>query len=45
MQFLGYIVSNQSIQIEDEKIEVVRNWSKLKSVQGIRIFINFANFY
>ena len=31
--------------MEDEKIEVVRNWLELKSVQDIQVFISFANFY
>ena len=45
MQFLRYVVSSQGIRIEDERIKVVRNWPKLKSVQDIQVFINFANFY
>lgn len=31
--------------MEDKKIEVVKNWSELKSVQDIQAFIRFANFY
>ena len=33
--FLGYVVSAQGIQIEDERIEVVRNWPEPKSVRDI----------
>ena len=45
VQFLGYVVSNQGIQIEDERIEVIKNWLELKSVRDIQVFIGFANFY
>ena len=31
--------------MEDERIEVVRNWPELKSIQDIQVFIGFANFY
>ena len=45
VRFLGYVVSAQRIRIKDEKIEAVRNWSELKSIQDIQVFIGFANFY
>ena len=45
VRFLGYVVSSQGIWMEDERIKVVRNWSKPKSVQDIQVFIYFANFY
>ena len=31
--------------MEDERIEVVKNWPEPKSVQNIQVFIGFANFY
>ncbi len=45
MKFLGYIVSHQGIQIEEEQIKAVRNWPKLQSVCDIQVFLGFANFY
>ena len=42
--FLGYVVSTQGIQIEDEKIEVIKNWPEFKSVRNIHIFIRFTHF-
>ena len=45
MRFLGYVVSSQSIRMENERIEVVRNWPEPKSVRDIQVFIGFANFY
>lgn len=40
--FLDYIILIQKVKIKDKKIEVVKNWLKLKSIQ---IFNNFTNFY
>ena len=45
VQFLGYVVSSQDIRMEDERIEVVKNWPEPKSVQDIQVFISFDNFY
>ena len=45
VQFLGDVVSSQSIRMEDEKIEVVKNWPEPKLVWDIQVFIGFANFY
>ena len=33
--FLGYVVSVQEVQMEEEKIEVVKNWPKPKSIHDI----------
>ena len=35
IRFLGYVVSSEGIQIEDKRIEIVRNWPEPKSVQDI----------
>ena len=45
VQFLGYVVSSQSMRMEDERIEAVRSWPEPKSVRDIQVFIGFANFY
>ena len=45
VQFLGYVVLSQSIQMEDERIKTIRNWSEPNSVRDIQVFIGFANFY
>ena len=45
VRFLGYVISSHNFQIEDERIEVVKNWPKPKSVQDIPVFIGFTNFY
>ena len=45
MQFLEYVVLCQDIRIENERIKVVRNWPKPKSIRDMQVFIDFANFY
>ena len=42
---LSYVVSSKSIRIEDEKIETVKQWPELQSIQDIQVFLGFANFY
>ena len=43
--FLRYVVSAHWVQIENERIKVVKNWLKPKSVHDIQVFLSFANFY
>ena len=35
VRFLGYVVSTQKVQMEDERIAAVRNWPKPKSIKDI----------
>lgn len=35
----------QRVQIEEERIKVVRTWPEPNSVKDIKVFIGFANFY
>ena len=43
--FLNYVVSSESIYMEDKKIKVFKQWLELKSVPDIQVFLRFANFY
>ena len=45
IHFLGYVVSAKGVQIEAERIKVVKSWPEPKSIQDIQVFIRFANFY
>lgn len=33
------------MQIENDKIQVIKNWPEYKLVQKVQVFIRFANFY
>ena len=43
--FLGYILLAQRVKIEDEQIEMVKNWPEPMLVRDIQVFIGFANLY
>ena len=45
IRFLGYVVLAQGVKIEDEQIEVVKNWPEPKSIRDIPVFLGFDNFY
>ncbi len=45
VRFLGYIVSHQGIQKEEERIKTVRDWPEPQSVRDIQVFLGFTNFY
>ena len=45
IRFLGYVVSAQGLQIEDKRIEAMKNGPEPKSTQDIQVFIGFTNFY
>ena len=31
--------------MEEEKIDIMKNWPKPKSIRDIQVFLGFANFY
>lgn len=43
--FLSYIMLAQGIKMKDKKINIVKNWLKLKSICNIQIVLGFLNFY
>lgn len=40
VKFLGYILSPEGVEMEENKVQAVRNWP-----QGMQRFLGFANFY
>ena len=42
---MGYVVLSKEINMEAERIEVVKDWPEPKSVRDIQVFLGFANFY
>ncbi|GJY28549.1 putative unclassified retrotransposon protein [Tanacetum coccineum] len=43
--FLGYLVSAQGIQVDDTKIQAIRDWPIPYTIQQVRSFHGFAFFY
>ena len=45
VEFLGYIISEQGIEMSTNKIEEVKNWAVPQKVKDVQEFLEFANFY
>ncbi|GJS86056.1 hypothetical protein Tco_0752597 [Tanacetum coccineum] len=43
--FLGYLISAQGIQVDDRKVQAIRDWLVLQSIQQVRSFHGLASFY
>jgi len=43
--FLGFIISEEGLEMDPEKVNAVLNWEAPKSVKDIQCFLSFANFY
>ena len=43
--FLGYVVGAQGIQVDEEKVCAIQEWSSPTSVSNVRSFHGLASFY
>lgn len=43
--FLGFVVSAQGIQVDEEKVRAIQEWASPTSVSNVRNFHGFASFY
>ena|SRR5579862_5038996 len=44
-KFLGFIISTSGIEVDPDKIAVVRNWQAPSAVKRVQSFLGFCNFY
>jgi hypothetical protein len=45
VEFLGYIISEEGIEMAKDKVETVLVWEPPKSLKEMQAFLGFANFY
>jgi hypothetical protein len=43
--FLGFIISPDGLQMDEAKVQVIRDWPQPKKVKEVQSFLGFANFY
>jgi transposase InsO family protein len=44
-KYLGFIISTDGIEVDPDKISIVKNWTSPSTVKGIQSFLGFCNFY
>ena len=44
-KYLGFIISTDSVEVDLEKVEAIRNWKYPTTVKGVQSFLGFCNFY
>ena len=45
MEFLGMIIGQGKVEMDNKKLEAIEKWKPPTMVKGIRSFTGFANFY
>src|SRR5436853_7701508 len=45
VNFLGYIISEDRVEMDQEKIKTVQKWQEPTTVKDVQSFLGFVNFY
>ncbi len=45
VQFLGYVINPEGIQMDQGKVQVINSWPQPQSVKELQRFLGFSNFY
>jgi len=44
-EFLGFVISPNSISMSKSKVDTILQWPTLKNLKQVQSFLSFANFY
>lgn len=44
-KYLGFILSTDGIEVDPDKVAIVKNWEAPSTVRGVQAFLGFCNFY
>ena len=44
-KYLGYVLTTEGLEIDADKVEVLRNWQYPKTVTGVKSYLGFCGFY
>src|SRR6266536_4669828 len=44
-KYLGFIISTDGIEVDPNKITIVRDWKAPTTIKGVQSFLGFCNFY
>ncbi|MBW0479297.1 hypothetical protein O181_019012 [Austropuccinia psidii MF-1] len=45
MEYLGYVVSSEGLNMDKEKAQKIRNWPPPRNLKDLQSFLGFAKFY
>jgi hypothetical protein len=45
VEFLGYIIIRDGMEMSEDKIEAIKEWQAPKPLRDVQSFLGFANFY
>lgn len=45
LDFLGFVISDEGVEMAQDKIQDILSWESPKNVKDVQVFIGFANFY
>jgi hypothetical protein len=45
VEFLGYVITPDGMEMDEEQIEVMTEWQAPKTLRGLQSFLRFPNFY
>ena len=45
VEFLGHVVSNDGVAVDNKKIEAIQSWPSPQNIHDLRAFLGLANYY